>query len=127
MNTFVIAFLFFTVLSSTCINVNNYSLASTATTTNTGGYLDEVKFIRYSNENVAYQQVGNGNLDLYLSQIPLQLIEEAKKNMNLKIFEKDGLSYGIVINPTNSSQTFNPFSIREIRYALNFLIDRNFI
>jgi peptide/nickel transport system substrate-binding protein len=127
MNIFIIAFLFFTVLSSTCINVNNYSLASTATTTNTGGYLDKIKFIRYSNENVAYQQVGNGNLDLYLSQIPLQLIEEAKKNINLKIYEKDGLSYGVVINPTNSSQTFNPFSIREIRYALNFLIDRNFI
>ena len=130
MKIFVIAFLFLIILSSTYVNLNNYSLASTATTTtttDTGGYLDEIKFIRYSNENVAYQQVGNGNLDLYLFQIPLQLIEEAKKSMNLKIYEKDGLSYGIVINPTNSSQTFNPFSIREIRYALNFLIDRNFI
>ncbi len=32
-----------------------------------------------------------------------------------------------MLNPSNSSQTFNPFSIKEIRYALNFLIDRNFI
>ncbi len=127
MKIFVIAFLFLIVLSSVYINLNNYSLASTATIGNTGGYVDEIKFIRYSNENIAYQQVGEGNLDLYLFQIPLQLIEEAKKNANLKIYEKEGLSYGVVINPTNSSQTFNPFSIREIRYALNFLIDRNFI
>jgi peptide/nickel transport system substrate-binding protein len=127
MKLFVIAFLSLIILSSTCINLNNYSVASTATTTNTGGYLDEIKFIRYSNENIAYQQVGDGNLDLYLSQIPLQLIEEAKKNMNLKIYEKDGVSFGIVLNPANSSLTFNPFSIREIRYALNFLIDRNFV
>jgi peptide/nickel transport system substrate-binding protein len=127
MKVFVIAFLFFIILSSTYLNLNNNSVASSATTTDTGGYLDEIKFIRYSNENIAYQQVGDGDLDLYLSQIPLQLIEEAKKNMNLKIYEKDGVSFGIVVNPTNSSQTFNPFSIREIRYALNFLIDRNFV
>jgi peptide/nickel transport system substrate-binding protein len=127
MKTFAFAFLFLIVLSSIYTNLNYYSSASTATIGNTGGYVDEIKFIRYSNENIAYQQVGNGNLDLYLFQIPLQLIEEAKKNANLKIYEKEGLSYGIVINPTNSSQTFNPFSIREIRYALNFLIDRNFI
>jgi len=77
MKFFVITFLSLIILSSTCINLNNYSVASTATTTNTGGYLDEIKFIRYSNENIAYQQVGDGNLDLYLSQIPLQLIDEA--------------------------------------------------
>src|SRR5215216_6964947 len=127
MKVFVIAFLFFVMLSSTYLNLINYSSSSSATTTDTGGYVDEIKFIRYSNENIAYQQVGNGNLDLYLFQIPLQLIEEAKKNLNLKIYEKEGVSFGIVVNPTNSSQTFNPFSLREIRYALNFLIDRNFV
>jgi peptide/nickel transport system substrate-binding protein len=127
MKVFVTAFLFFIMLSSTYLNLINYSLASSATTIDTGGYVNEIKFIRYSNENIAYQQVGDGNLDLYLSQIPLQLIEEAKKNVNLKIYEKEGVSYGVVINPANSSQTFNPFSIREIRYALNFLIDRNFV
>lgn len=93
----------------------------------TGGYVNQVKFIRFSNENVAYQEVSNGNLDSYFFQIPLQLVESAKKNTNLKVFEKEGLSYGLLLNPSNSNQTFNPFSIKEIRFALNFLIDRNFI
>lgn len=93
----------------------------------TGGFADFIKFIRFSNENVAYQQVSNGQLDSYFFQIPLQLVESAKKNPHLKIYEKEGLTYGLLLNPTNTSKSFNPFSIKEIRFALNFLIDRNFI
>ncbi|HSA74934.1 MAG TPA: ABC transporter substrate-binding protein, partial [Candidatus Nitrosocosmicus sp.] len=92
-----------------------------------GGYADKIKFIRFSNENVAYQQVSNGQLDAYFFQIPLQLVEIAKKNPNLKVYEKEGLTYGLLLNPSNASTTFNPFSIKDIRYALNFLIDRNFL
>ena len=103
---------------------NNYAFSQTS---QTGGYADEVKFIRFSNENVAYQEVSNGNLDSYFFQIPLQLVETAKKNPNLQVFEKEGLSYGLLLNPYQGNQTFNPFSIKEIRFAMNFLIDRNFI
>lgn len=93
----------------------------------TGGFADFIKFIRFSNENVAYQQVSNGQLDSYFFQIPLQLVESAKKNPNLKVYEKEGLTYGLLLNPSNASKSFNPFSVKEIRFALNFLIDRNFI
>ncbi|MDN5868081.1 MAG: ABC transporter substrate-binding protein [Candidatus Nitrosocosmicus sp.] len=103
---------------------NNYAFSQT---NQTGGYADEVKFIRFSNENVAYQEVSNGHLDSYFFQIPLQLVESAKKNPNLKVFEKEGLSYGLLLNPYHGNQTFNPLSIKEIRFAMNFLIDRNFI
>ncbi|MER5174513.1 MAG: ABC transporter substrate-binding protein [Candidatus Nitrosocosmicus sp.] len=132
MKIFITFLLLFILFSSICINFNNYSLASTYSSSSsssnaTGGYLDELKFIRYSNDNIAYQEVSNGNLDTHLSHIPLQLIDEAKKNPNLKVYDKDGSSYGLLLNPSNNDQTFNPFSIREIRYALNFLIDRNFI
>ena len=132
MKIFITFLLLFILFSAICINFNNYSLASSSSSTSsssntTGGYLDKLKFIRYSNDNIAYQEVSNGNLDTYLSHIPLQLIDDAKKNPNLKVYDKDGVSYGLLLNPSNNEQTFNPFSIREIRYALNFLIDRNFI
>lgn len=106
--------------------VNDYSVYSVSQN-KTGGYADVIKFIRFSNENVAYQQVSNGQLDSYFFQIPLQLVEIAKKNPNLKVYEKEGLTYGLLLNPSNSSKSFNPFSIKEVRFALNFLIDRNFI
>lgn len=113
----IIGILFISFPSKSAFSVENKS----------GGYADQIKFIRFSNENVAYQQVGNGQLDAYFFQIPLQLVEIAKKNPNLKVYEKEGLSYGLLINPSNSSKSFNPFSIKEVRFALNFLIDRNFI
>ncbi len=132
MKIFITFLLLFILFSAICINFNNYSLASSSSFTSsssntTGGYFDKLKFIRYSNDNIAYQEVSNGNLDTHLSHIPLQLIDDAKKNPNLKVYGKDGVSYGLLLNPSNNDQTFNPFSIREIRYALNFLIDRNFI
>lgn len=124
--------LLFILFSSFVIGTVNYSLASPTSSlipssNTTGGYIDELRFIRYSNPNIAYQETGNGNLDTYLFQIPLQLVEEAKRNPNLNIYEKEGLSYGFLLNPSNNNQTFNPFSIKEIRFALNFLIDRNFM
>ena len=127
------ALILFILFSSFGINTGNYSLASPSASlkpsanATTGGYIDELRFIRYPNPNIAYQETGNGNLDTYLFQIPLQLVEEAKKNPNLKIYEKEGLSYGFLLNPSNNNQTFNPFSFKEIRFALNFLIDRNFM
>lgn len=98
-----------------------------STSQNKGGYSNELDYIRYSNDNVAYQEVAKGNLDVYLSQIPLQLIEEAKKNPNLNIYEKNGMSYGLLLNPANSTIAFNPFSKKDIRFAINFLIDRDFV
>ena len=113
----LIGIIFLSLPSKSVFSVENIS----------GGYADQIKFIKFSNENVAYQQVSNGQLDAYFFQIPLQLVEIAKKNPNLKVYEKEGLSYGLLINPYNSSNSFNPFSIKEVRFALNFLIDRNFI
>jgi len=116
---------FLTALSTIVLfSFDNYAFSQM---NKTGGHADQVKFIRFSNENVAYQEVSNGHLDSYFFQIPLQLVESAGKNPNLEVFEKEGLSYGLLLNPYNTNQTFNPFSIKEIRFAMNFLIDRNFI
>ncbi|MEM0484955.1 MAG: ABC transporter substrate-binding protein, partial [Pyrobaculum sp.] len=35
--------------------------------------------------------------------------------------------YNLQINPVTTNATFNPFTIREVREALNWLIDRNYI
>ena len=120
MKIFITFLLLFILFSLICINFNNYSLASTysssssssSSSNTTGGYLDELKFIRYSNDNIAYQEVSNGNLDTHLSHIPLQLIDEAKKNPNLNVYDKDGSSYVLLLNLSNNNQTFNQFSIR---------------
>ena len=91
-----------------------------------GTYVDEIKFIQYLDENTALEEVKNGNLDMYYYRISSDRIEDSESREKLKVFESTGGYYSILLNPTDEGP-FNPFSIREIRYAINFLVDRDLI
>ena len=91
-----------------------------------GTLVDEIKFIQYLDENTALQEVRNGNLDLYYFRVPSDRLEDFDSRKNLQVFESTGSYYSILANPTDSGK-FNPFSIKEVRFALNYLIDRNLI
>ncbi len=91
-----------------------------------GTFVESVKFIQYLDENTALEEVRNGNLDLYYYRISSDRIENTKSREGLQVFDSTGGSYSILVNPAESEK-FNPFSIREIRFALNYLIDRKLI
>ncbi|MDC0041617.1 ABC transporter substrate-binding protein [Candidatus Nitrosopelagicus sp.] len=91
-----------------------------------GTYVDEIKFIQYLDENTALEEVKNGNLDMYYYRISSDRIEDSESREKLKVYESTGGYYSILLNPTDEGP-FNPFSIREIRYAVNFLVDRDLI
>ena len=91
-----------------------------------GTFVDEIKFIQYLDENTALEEVRNGNLDLYYFRVSSDRLEDFDSRKNLQVFESTGSYYSILTNPTDSGK-FNPFSIKEIRFALNYLIDRNLI
>ena len=42
------------------------------------------------------------------------------------MFDSTGGSYSILVNPAESKE-FNPFSSKDIRFALNYLVDRKLI
>ncbi|MDE1866922.1 MAG: ABC transporter substrate-binding protein [Thaumarchaeota archaeon] len=90
-----------------------------------GTYVDKVEFIQYSDANTAIEEVKNGNLDIYYSPIPSSIIDPQLRQ-DLNIFQSTGTEYSLLVNPAISAK-FNPFSIREVRYALNYLVDRNMI
>ena len=91
-----------------------------------GTFLDEIKFIQYLDENTALEEVRNGNLDLYYYRISSDRLKDADSRDGLQVFESTGGYFSILLNPSDAGE-FNPFSIREVRYALNFLVDRNLI
>ncbi len=91
-----------------------------------GTFLDEVKFIQYLDENTALEQVRNGNLDMYYYRVSSDRLEDLDSREGLKVYESTGGYFSILVNPSDVGE-FNPFSIREIRYAMNFLVDRNLI
>ena len=91
-----------------------------------GTYVNEIQFIQYLDESNALEEVKNGNLDLYYSRIPSELLETPESRQNLDVFYVTGGSYSILANPAEG-ETFNPFSNREIRFALNYMIDRKLV
>ncbi len=91
-----------------------------------GSIVNEIKFIQYLDENTALEEVRNGNLDLYYYRISSDRIESSSSREGIKVFDSTGGSYSILVNPAESEK-FNPFSIKEIRFALNYLVDRKLI
>ena len=91
-----------------------------------GSNVNEIKFIQYLDENTALEEVRNGNLDMYYFRISSDRIESIESREGIQVFESTGGSYSILVNPVVSDE-FNPFSIKEVRFALNYLIDRKLI
>ncbi len=89
-------------------------------------FFDSVKFIQYLDENTALEEVRNGNLDVYYYTISSDRLENLQAREGLQVFDSTGGSYSILLNPAESEE-FNPFSSREIRFALNYLVDRKLI
>jgi len=89
-------------------------------------YFDSVRFIQYLDENTALEEVRNGNLDIYYYRISADRLENLKAREGLDVFDSSGGSYSILINPAETEK-FNPFSIKENRFALNYLVDRKLI
>ena len=89
-------------------------------------FFDSIKFIQYLDENTALEEVRNGNLDLYFYRISSDRLENSKAREGLDVFDSSGGSFSILVNPAEAEK-FNPFSIKENRFALNYLIDRKLI
>ncbi len=91
-----------------------------------GTFVDKIQFIQYLDENTALEEVRNGNLDMYYFRISSDRIDSVEAREGLQVFESTGGSYSILVNPAVSEE-FNPFSIKEVRFALNYLVDRKLI
>jgi len=89
-------------------------------------FFDSVRFIQYLDENTALEEVRNGNLDIYYYRISADRLENLKAREGLDVFDSSGGSYSILVNPAETEK-FNPFSIKENRFALNYLVDRKLI
>ena len=89
-------------------------------------FFDSVKFIQYLDENTALEEVRNGNIDIYYYRVSSDRLENQQTRTGLQVFDSAGGKYSILVNPAESKE-FNPFSNKDIRFALNFLIDRKLI
>ncbi len=95
-----------------------------------GSYVDTVRFIHSEDENLALQEVKSGVLDLYYFRIPLEAVNDAANDPRIKVYNRIAGSMGLLINPAPANADdgkINPFQIKEVRFALNYLLDRDFM
>lgn len=97
--------------------------------TEKGPYIDQVRFIFREDENLALEEIRNGDLDMYHFRIALEAAPAAESDPRLQVHHRQAGSMGLFVNPATSddSNTINPFQFREARYALNYLVDRESI
>ncbi|MDW0220178.1 MAG: ABC transporter substrate-binding protein, partial [Nitrososphaeraceae archaeon] len=94
-----------------------------------GAYTDNIRFIQYLDGNTAVREIRSGNLDTYYFRIPLETVASISNDPNVKIYEKNAGSLAFLLNPAPSKNPniLNPFQFKEIRFAVNYLINREFI
>ncbi|MBV9178970.1 MAG: hypothetical protein JO297_18225 [Nitrososphaeraceae archaeon] len=112
----------------------NSSSSSTNNKNKKGAYVDQVNFLHYIDENLAIQDLKAGKIDTYLFNIPPAVVSDIRNDPNLNVYESIGDKDDLLLNPapaksptTTTTGEFNPFSIRQVRFAMNYLIDRDFI
>lgn len=102
-----------------------------------GPVVDRVIFEVRTDSTIAVKDIAEGRADLMSSGIDastyLSIKDDERKKLD--VYSTPSISWSLLFNPipdkapytlkTKDNKTyFNPFSIREIRYAMNFLINR---
>ncbi|TLZ69450.1 MAG: hypothetical protein E6K14_09395 [Methanobacteriota archaeon] len=98
-----------------------------------GGMVDSILWADETDQDRALQELVDGGMDIYM--FPLRspsTIAAAKANPNLWTLDGTGGLFDLFLNPVPVNQALapgvgNPFSKREVREAMNYLIDRDFI
>jgi peptide/nickel transport system substrate-binding protein len=69
-----------------------------------------------------------GEMDLYLFSLKTAAARELRKDPDIRIDEAPATSISIILNPAPAREgELNPFSIKEVRQAVQYLINRDFI
>ena len=106
--------------------------AVSAQTEEKGPVPDVVYITGESNVDTAVQKVANGSLDVFLWDLTTSYVLSQPKSIlsNLSLIKASSAYWEITLNPVhdddnpylitvNGVKYFNPFAVREIRFALN--------
>ncbi len=104
-------------------------VATEPPTTRTGAWVDEVVFTKQDSAEAAISQLEAGDIDLYAYTVAeAPVYEKLKASPNLSSSQIVGSNNSFMFNPaTFTSGKFNPFVDAELREAMNYLIDRNYV
>lgn len=94
---------------------------------NPGPAVDRIIFKKVDQDQ-APLLVERGDIDMYLYSLKIATATQYMKSEVISIFQAPSTTISILLNPSPAeNEELNPFSIPEIRFAVNYLIDREYI
>jgi len=79
-------------------------------------------------QDLAPKLIERGDIDIYLYNLKVSTAYEYLKSEKVRIYEAPSSMISILMNPAPAPEgSLNPLSIRRIRWAIQFLIDRDYI
>ena len=90
-----------------------------------GAYVDSVTFIK-QDPAAAIDNLIAGDIDMYYLPITKDESQAVRDAGHQVLQSTGGTVYSMYVNPTDDhTNGFNPFSLPDARYAINYLVDRN--
>jgi len=94
---------------------------------NPGPAVDRILFKKVD-QDLAPKLIERGDIDLYFYSLKISTAREYMKSESVKIYQAPSTTISILLNPAPGlNGELNPFSIPEVRFAVNYLIDREYI
>ncbi|MDD5317764.1 MAG: ABC transporter substrate-binding protein [Candidatus ainarchaeum sp.] len=85
---------------------------------------DEVAFMRVETGQAA-SALQSGEIDYYLTGLSPDVAAWLSTDPEIRLFLSPSAFHGIILNPApGNGSGFNPFSIRDVRFAVQYLLDR---
>ncbi len=95
--------------------------------TQPGPAVDVVTFGAY-NVDQAPLNIQNGDIDLYLFGLKTAGAKSLESAQNVRLIQAPASTLSLILNPAPANEgELNPFSIPEVRQAMQYLVDRDFI
>jgi peptide/nickel transport system substrate-binding protein len=92
-----------------------------------GPATDTIRIRAYAEEN-APAVLEKGDMDIYLYNMRISRILQLENKPGIRLIQAPSLTLSLILNPAPAPpDELNPFSIREVRWAMQYLVDRDFI
>jgi len=101
--------------------------AQTSSRNEPGPASDRITFSAFDVDR-ASRDLEAGNMDLYMFGLKIDAAEQLAEDPEFSLFQAPASTVSILLNPAPASRgELNPFSLKKVRFGVQFLIDRDFI
>ncbi|MEM4345457.1 MAG: ABC transporter substrate-binding protein [Candidatus Caldarchaeum sp.] len=93
---------------------------------NPGPAVETVRVKAYA-EEIAPQALERGDMDIYLYSMRVSRLAALERDPDITMVRAPSLLLSLILNPAPDQRGFNPFSLKEVRQAFQYLVNRDFV